>query len=94
MSKIGKKPISIPTGVTITVNPGEVTVKGIKGELKVPVANGAIKVAVQDGIVSITRQNDERETKAFHGLVRSLLANAVAGVTVGYKKTLKLVGTG
>lgn len=95
MSKIGKKPIIIPAGVTITINPGEITIKGAKGELKVPVANSAIKVAMVDATtLSVSRQNDERETKAFHGLIRSLISNAVVGVTEGYKKTLKLVGTG
>ena len=94
MSKIGKKPITIPAGVTLTINPGEVLVKGPKGEQKVPVAHSAIKVSVQENLASVARQNDERETKAFHGLIRSLLANAITGVTQGYKKTLKLVGTG
>ena len=91
MSKIGKKPITIPAGVTLTVNPGEVLVKGPEGEQKVPVAHSAIKVSVQENLASVARQNDERETKAFHGLIRSLLANAITGVTQGYKKTLKLI---
>jgi large subunit ribosomal protein L6 len=94
MSKIGKKPISIPAGVTLTIQPGSVAVKGSKGEQIVPVANPAIVVEVKENLISVTRKNDERETKAFHGLIRSLIANAIEGVTHGYKKTLKLVGTG
>jgi large subunit ribosomal protein L6 len=94
MSKIGKKPISIPAGVTLTILPNSVVVKGSKGEQTVPVANPAIVVEVKENLISVTRKNDERETKAFHGLIRSLLFNAVEGVTNGYKKTLKLVGTG
>ena len=94
MSKIGKKPISIPAGVTFMIHADHVVVKGPKGEQTVPVANSAIKVEINENLVSVIRANDERETKAFHGLIRSLIFNAVEGVTNGYKKTLKLVGTG
>lgn len=93
MSRIGKKAISIPAGVTVTVNPRDVVVKGPKGELKT-LLFPTIKVAVADNEVHVTRTTDQIEVKALHGLVRSLLENNIIGVTEGYSKTLKLVGTG
>jgi large subunit ribosomal protein L6 len=93
MSRIGKKAISLPTGITATLVDQEVVVKGAKGELKVTVLPG-ISVQVADGVLTVTRSDEERQTRAFHGLIRSLLQNAVTGVQEGYKKTLKLVGTG
>jgi large subunit ribosomal protein L6 len=93
MSKIGKKPIIVPTGVTITAAATEVSVKGPKGELKVPLA-AFVQVSQTENLLSVTRTGDDAQAKAFHGLTRSLLANAIEGVTTGYKKTLKLIGTG
>lgn len=93
MSRIGRKAITIPAGVTITVTEQEIVVKGPKGELKVVCFPG-ITVQAADGKVTVGRSNEERQTRAFHGLVRSLLENAIDGVATGYKKTLKLVGTG
>src|SRR3546814_2813462 len=93
MSLIGKQPVAIPSGVTITVDHDKVTIKGPKGELTVDVPR-KIKVEVANDQVVVTRSNDEKETKALHGLVRSLINNQVIGVTKGFKKTLKLVGTG
>jgi large subunit ribosomal protein L6 len=93
MSKIGRKPISIPSGVTFDIQASEVTVKGPKGELKVQLHPGIV-VSVEADQLFVKRANEERQTKAFHGLIRSLLENQVAGVSTGYKKTLKLVGTG
>lgn len=93
MSRIGNKAIEIPSGVTITVSATEAVVKGPKGELKVGLQPG-IKIAVADNKAVVSRANDERQTKAYHGLVRSLLNNCVIGVTQGYEKTLKLIGTG
>lgn len=93
MSRIGKKTIAIPSGVTVTVSDKVVTVRGSKGELLTKLPAG-ISVTVADNEVQVTRANDEKQTKAFHGLVRSLLQNNVVGVAEGYKKTLKLVGTG
>lgn len=93
MSRIGKLPIELPAGVTITVNNGEVTVKGPKGELK-QVVNPAITVVVEDGVCHVTRPDDEKENRAMHGLYRSLIHNMVVGVSEGYKKTLELVGVG
>ncbi len=93
MSRIGRKIITLPAGVTAQVTPTEVVVKGTKGELKVTLMPG-ISVAVADSTVTVSRSNDEQQTRAYHGLIRSLLNNNVVGVTEGYKKTLKLIGTG
>ncbi len=94
MSRIGKLPISIPAGVTITVdNDNVVTVKGSKGELTQAV-NKDIKVTVEDGTLTVTRPSDEKIHRALHGLYRSLLNNMVLGVSEGYRKELELVGVG
>ncbi len=93
MSKIGKKPITIPSGATITIADSMVTVKGTKGELQVAVPTN-IMVAIEESLLKVTRSNEEKTTKALHGLTRSLISNAIVGVTEGYRKTLKLVGTG
>jgi len=93
MSRIGLKAISVPQGVTVTVNGSIVDIKGPKGQLSVEVLPG-ITVEVADGEVNVTRSNDEKQIRAFHGLIRSLINNSVLGVTEGFKKTLKLIGTG
>lgn len=93
MSRIGKKPVDIPEGVTVQVQPDGVVVSGPKGQLTAPVFDD-ITVKVVDGQVEVSRSGDERETRAKHGLLRSLIQNNVIGVTEGYKKTLKMVGTG
>ena len=93
MSKIGKKVISIPDQVTVSVDDKEVTVRGPKGELKTTLVSG-VEVKVEDKEVSVTRKNNLKQSRANHGLVRSLIANDIAGVKETYKKTLKLVGTG
>lgn len=93
MSRIGKKPVELVQGVTATIENGQVTIKGPKGTLVVPVMEG-IKVTQEENTLVVTRANDEKQIRAYHGLVRSLLAGATEGVTNGYKKTLKLVGTG
>jgi large subunit ribosomal protein L6 len=93
MSRIGKKVINLPSGVTAQVASTEVTVKGPKGELKISVLPG-ISVALNEGNMAVTRTNEERQTRAYHGLIRSLLQNTVVGVSEGYQKTLKLIGTG
>lgn len=93
MSKIGRKPLALPTNVTVTVQGEEVIVKGPKGVLIAPFFTN-LKVETVDGEVKVTRTSEERQIKAFHGLLRSLLENHIEGVTNGYKKTLKLVGTG
>ena len=93
MSRIGKLPVSIPAGVTISVNNGVVTVKGPKGELKQEI-NPNITVEIEGNVCNVTRPNDEKENRAMHGLYRSLINNMVIGVSEGYKKTLELVGVG
>jgi large subunit ribosomal protein L6 len=94
MSRVGKKPVAIPSGVTISVSADNiVTVKGPKGELKETVDRD-IKIEVKDGQVEITRPTDQIRHRAMHGLYRALIANLVKGVTEGYKKNLELVGVG
>ena len=94
MSRIGKQPVSIPQGVTITVgNDNVVTVKGPKGELKQPVDRD-ITLEVKDGTLVLGRPTDQIRHRALHGLYRALIANLVKGVTEGYKKNLELVGVG
>ena len=94
MSRIGKLPIAIPAGVTVTVSPENlVTVKGPKGELQQQV-NPNITVTVEDGVLTVTRPNDEKQNRAMHGLYRALINNMVVGVSEGYKKVLELVGVG
>lgn len=94
MSRIGKNPVTIPNGVTITVGADNVvTVKGPKGELKEPV-NRDIKVEVQDNQLVVSRPTDQIRHRALHGLTRALLGNMVTGVTTGFKRELDLVGVG
>ncbi len=93
MSRIGKLPIQIPAGVTVTIKDNVVTVKGPKGELKQDV-NPDITVKFENGVVEVSRPSDEREHRALHGLYRSLINNMVVGVSEGYKKELELVGVG
>lgn len=93
MSRIGKLPIQIPAGVTVTSKDSVVTVKGPKGELTQTI-NPDIKISVEDGILSLTRPSDERIHRAMHGLYRALINNMVVGVSDGYKKELELVGVG
>lgn len=93
MSRIGKLPIVIPTGVTVTLNNNVVTVKGPKGELSQEV-KPEITVEVKDNEVVLTRANDEKQVKAYHGLFRALIHNMIVGVSEGYKKELELVGVG
>ncbi|TXI34523.1 MAG: 50S ribosomal protein L6 [Niabella sp.] len=94
MSRIGKKPIAIPEGVTVQVSSDNVvTVKGKKGELKQAV-NPDIKVEVKDGEINVGRPSDQIQHRAQHGLYRALLANLVQGVTDGFEKKLELVGVG
>jgi large subunit ribosomal protein L6 len=93
MSRIGKLPITIPTGVTVTVNDNSVTVKGAKGTLTQSI-DPNITVKVEGNQVLVTRPDDEKQNRANHGLYRSLIQNMVTGVSEGFKKTLELVGVG
>lgn len=93
MSRIGRKPIQIPKGVEVSVDGREVRVKGPKGTLSVGLLPG-VEAAVKDGAVDLSRNDDERHTRSFHGLLRALLANAVTGVSSGWSKELEIVGIG
>ncbi|MBB2975444.1 large subunit ribosomal protein L6 [Microbacterium endophyticum] len=93
MSRIGRLPIDIPTGVTVSVSGRDVLVKGPKGELTISVAM-PIEVSVNEGQVVVTRPDDERESRSLHGLTRTLINNNIVGVTTGYTKGLEVVGTG
>lgn len=93
MSRIGKLPISVPAGVSITFKDSIVTVKGPKGELNQYI-DPLISVEIENGEVVLGRQSDDKQERAFHGLYRSLVYNMVVGVSEGYKKSLELVGVG
>jgi large subunit ribosomal protein L6 len=93
MSRIGKLPIAIPKGVTVTVDDHTIKVKGPKGELTRTIAP-AMSVAVEDNAIRVTRPSDETPHKALHGLTRTLVANMVEGVTKGYQKQLEISGVG
>lgn len=93
MSRIGKLPISVPAGVSITQKDNVITVKGPKGELSQEI-NPAIKIELNDNELTVSRPDDQRQNRAMHGLYRSLVNNMVTGVSQGYKKELELVGVG
>ena len=93
MSRIGKLPVSIPAGVTVSVKDQVVTVKGSKGELT-QAFDARISVAVEGDHVVVSRQSDERQERSLHGLYRALIHNMVVGVSEGFSKTLELVGVG
>lgn len=93
MSRIGRKPIAIPAGVTVSVDGNTVRVKGPKGELTLETQQD-FRVEVADGRVVVHRPSDAKQHRAFHGLTRALLANMVTGVTDGFKKSLEIVGVG
>jgi large subunit ribosomal protein L6 len=93
MSRIGKLPITVPGGVDIKIAGQQVTIKGPKGELTLVVAE-PIRVALEEGQVLVTRPDDERASRALHGLTRTLINNDIIGVTEGYAKQLEVVGTG
>ena len=94
MSRIGKLPISVPKGVTVTVDESNlVVVKGPKGTLSQDV-NKDISISQDGGVLHLTRKNDSKPQKSMHGLYRTLVNNMIIGVTKGYSKTLELVGTG
>ena len=93
MSRIGKLPVAIPAGVTISVQGTVVTVKGPKGVLTQEI-DPNITVTVEGAVCTVSRLDDEKQNRAFHGLYRSLISNMVVGVSEGYKKTMELVGVG
>jgi len=94
MSRIGKLPITVPAGVDVTIDGQDVTVKGPKGELSHTVASPITIERSDDGSIAVNRPDDERESKALHGLSRTLVANMVTGVTDGFEKKLEIVGVG
>jgi len=93
MSRIGKKPVALPKGVKVTIHGAEAVVEGSKGTLRCPIHTG-ITVDVQADSINLTRINDEAQNRAYHGLTRALINNAVLGVTTGWKKELDIVGVG
>jgi large subunit ribosomal protein L6 len=93
MSRIGKRPIEIPAGVTVTVDPGRVTVHGPNGELR-QVVPTRIAIEQENGTLTVTRPTERGEDRALHGLTRTLIANMVEGVTKGFEKRLEIQGVG
>ena len=93
MSRVGKKPIEIPAGVTVTLNNSTVTVKGPKGELTRSF-NPDIEIKIEENLVTITRPTDVKEHRALHGTTRALIANMVEGVSKGFERKLELIGVG
>ncbi|MDQ1249000.1 MAG: large subunit ribosomal protein [Actinomycetota bacterium] len=93
MSRIGRLPITVPSGVTVAIDGQQVEVKGPKGNLSLTVAE-PIVVNQDDGVINVTRPNDERRNRALHGLTRTLVNNMITGVTEGYSKKMEISGTG
>jgi large subunit ribosomal protein L6 len=93
MSRIGKNPVAVPKGVTVTIEGNTIKVKGPKGELQRTIASD-LKLAYENDQVTVTRPSDEAKHKALHGLSRTLVANMIEGVTTGFKKQLEIVGVG
>jgi large subunit ribosomal protein L6 len=93
MSRIGKKPIEVPAGVIVSVDPGRVTVSGPKGELR-QVVPQRMKITEEEGTVLVSRPTERGEDRALHGLTRTLIANMVEGVTEGFEKRLEIQGVG
>ena len=94
MSRIGRLPVPVPTGVEVAIDGQAVTVKGPKGTLSHTVAAPIVVERSEDGTLAVQRPDDERRSRALHGLTRTLIANMVQGVTQGYEKKLEIVGTG
>lgn len=93
MSRVGKKPVTVPAGVDVKLDGSTLTVKGPKGQL-VRTLHPDMKITVDAGVITVERPSDERHHRALHGLTRSLVANMVEGVSAGFTKSLELVGTG
>jgi large subunit ribosomal protein L6 len=94
MSRIGRLPIPVPSGVDVTIDGSQVTVKGPRGTLSHTVVEPISVARTEDGTLAVTRPNDERDAKSRHGLTRTLVNNMVVGVTTGYSKGLEIQGTG
>jgi large subunit ribosomal protein L6 len=93
MSRIGKQPIPVPSGVEVKIDGSSVSVKGPKGELS-GTYDPMMKIEMADGAVVVTRPDDSRESRSLHGLTRTLIANMVTGVSEGYSKSLEIIGVG
>ena len=93
MSRIGRKPITVPAGVDVTIDGSAVTVKGPKGTLS-GTFNSNMSIELDAGVITVSRPNDEKENRALHGLTRTLISNMVEGVSTGFKKELDIVGVG
>lgn len=93
MSRIGRMPIEIPAGVTVTLDKNKITVKGPKGELTRELHQD-MQLSIEDGVLTVARPSDEKEHRSLHGLTRALVANMVTGVATGFSKTLEIVGVG
>ena len=93
MSRIGKQPIPVPSGVEVQIDGSTVTVKGPKGELT-QTLNDVIAIEIEDGVINVTRPDESRTARSLHGLTRTLVANMVIGVSEGYSKNLEIVGVG
>lgn len=93
MSRIGKMPITVPAGVTVTIEDNHVTVKGPKGELTRQI-NKNMKLTIDNGVITVERPDDEKESRSLHGLSRTLINNMIIGVTQGFSKTLEINGVG
>jgi large subunit ribosomal protein L6 len=93
MSRIGKRPIEVPAGVLVSIDPGRVTVSGPKGELRQQVPQ-RMSISNEDGTITVTRPTERGEDRALHGLTRTLIANMVEGVTNGFEKRLEIQGVG
>lgn len=94
MSRIGKSPVTIPSGVEVTLNGTTVSVKGPKGTLTQEIDSTAVNVTIEDNVITFSRESDAPSHRAKHGLYRSLISNMVIGVSEGYKKELEVVGVG
>jgi large subunit ribosomal protein L6 len=94
MSRIGRLPVAVPSGVDVTIDGQAVSVTGPKGQLQLTVAEPIEVARAEDGTISVTRPDDERVSRSLHGLTRTLIANMVQGVTAGYEKKMEIVGTG
>lgn len=93
MSRVGRKPIPVPSGVEVTVNGAHVKVKGPRGHLERVLPEG-VGVEIDGGVVTVSRQDDQRDSRALHGLSRALVANMVVGVADGFRRELQIVGVG
>lgn len=92
MSRIGKNPITIPAGVTVTIAEGVITVKGKLGQLTQPYEG--VEIVIEDNIITVSRDSDHKDVRAKHGLYRALISNMITGVSTGFTKNLELVGVG